>query len=169
MCGAMFKWFLWRWKKYANFKVWTLGLTITNIQHTNVSNVMTHAKRVAVAWKISVSHVANRTMQNWRMARVLQVCLLHQCMLLSELYSECKDLMKVQLCLNVIDFCDVFLVANYCCESCRTESFRRPSPIASSHVTADGGGGGGGGGSGNVGGGHKTSYTRIPRVRRVKP
>ena len=74
-----------------------------------------------------------------------------------QIFSECKDLMKVQLCLNVIDFCDVFLVANYCCESCRTESFRRPPPISASHNTADGG---------NQGG-HKTSYTRIPRVRRV--
>ena len=32
---------------------------------------------------------------------------------------ECKDLMKAQLCLNVLDFCDVYLVSNYCCETCQ--------------------------------------------------
>ena len=27
--------------------------------------------------------------------------------------------MKAQLCLNVLDFCDVYLVSNYCCETCQ--------------------------------------------------
>ena len=37
-------------------------------------------------------------------------------------FKECKDLMKHQLCLNVLDFCEVYLVSNYCCETCKTRN-----------------------------------------------
>ena len=30
--------------------------------------------------------------------------------------------MKASLCLNVLDFCDVYLVANYCCETCHSHA-----------------------------------------------
>jgi len=36
------------------------------------------------------------------------------------LISECEDMMKVNLCYNVLEFCEVAVVADYCCSTCRT-------------------------------------------------
>ncbi|CAG5098393.1 Oidioi.mRNA.OKI2018_I69.XSR.g15627.t2.cds [Oikopleura dioica] len=36
------------------------------------------------------------------------------------LQTECEDMMKVNLCYNVLEFCEVAVVADYCCSTCRT-------------------------------------------------